>query len=264
MVPVETPQSWKGDAMKKVLFASAVVLTTVAPLWSKTPPAQSSSSATVEKIGDYLAERGTAATRPGQSSTDRAIADLSGKGGPRPLSEKIRAKLADSLHDKVSNAVKNYNEFKPLAPSDKELGIDRPRPGPKVPSKCAETQGCAQCFVEAQGDVEHLRFALERLRAIGVWTDKFTKKQIAFGDDVSSVHGVAGIAWHAERDKIEKSYESFGEIYDAKHEELIDDLEGALQAVGECEAQYFGTDDWYDRFGYLYYTFAVDFYKRPS
>ena len=51
---------------------------------------------------------------------------------------------------------------------------------------------------------------------------------------VSGVHGVAGIAWQAERSKIERSLAHFEQRYDAKYEELLGLLETALRDVGHC------------------------------
>lgn len=152
--------------------------------------------------------------------------------------------------------------WKPLSDHDKSIGDDVSRGAPKIPSKCVETAGCSSCFEKAYGDLNHLRFAFAKLGAIGKWTDNFTKKSIAFGDSASGVHGVAGIAWQAERAKIEASYANFGSQYDAKYRELIGDLERTLQDVGRCEAQYFKTDDWYDRYGFIYYSFMADRYRR--
>jgi hypothetical protein len=153
--------------------------------------------------------------------------------------------------------------WKPLSDTDKSIA-NQMKGGPKVPSKCAEAgaSGCTGCFEQAHNDLNTVRFALAKLGAIGKWTVNFTKKSIAFGDSASGVHGVAGIAWQAERSKIEASYASFGTAYDAKYQELIGQLQTALRDVGQCEAKFFKNDDWYDRYGFIYYSFMSDRYRR--
>lgn len=170
------------------------------------------------------------------------------------------AKLGIEAGIKAADFLKAY---KPLSPDDASLGAGtNPAGMPKVPSKCVEGSGCGGCYEKAYGDLNNLRFAFEKLRAIGRWTENFTKKSIAFGDAASGIHGVAGLAWQGERAKIEQSYAQFGTAYDAKYQELVGDLEGALHEIGQCEAKFFGTDDWYDRYGFLYYSFMADRYRR--
>ena len=189
---------------------------------------------------------------------------------PEPSSFKGRVEQALTEHfgplvRQTTKGIKESDGYKALSPHDEELKADpNPKGMPKVPSKCAEGSGCGDCFAQAQADLKHLRFSLEKLRAIGSWTDKFTKKSIAFGDSVSGVHGVAGLGWQPERARIEESYAQFGKAYDAKYEELIGDLEGALRGIGQCEARHFGTPDWYDRYGFIYYSFMADRYRRAD
>jgi hypothetical protein len=188
--------------------------------------------------------------------------------GPKGFTERVGALLKDEFSPIVHSKAKDFEESqgpKPLSPHDQELGVNA-KGSPKVPSKCSEGggTGCGTCFASAQADLKHLRFSLEKLRVIGSWTKKFTDKSIAFGDSVSGVHGVAGLGWQPERAKIQASYESFGKAYDSKYNELIGDLERALRDVGRCEAQYFGTNDWYDRYGFIYYTFMADRYRRDD
>lgn len=217
-----------------------------------------------QKLGDmYIDKMNEAAAKGAQATKDKQEADaLAGRDSPKQsLGDKGRDAFGDLIRDQAKGISDYWNAFKPMSPGDKGLNADKPPAGPRVPSSCAGG-GCSQCYAKAVGDLDHLRFALEKLRAIGTWTEAFTKKSIAFGDSVSGVHGVAGLGWQPERKKIEESYEAFGKAYDAKYEELIGDLEAALQGIGECEAKYFKTNDWYDRFGVMYYTFMADRYRR--
>lgn len=188
---------------------------------------------------------------------------------PEPTSFKGRTKqaLKDEFGPLVRQKINDHKEGKgpqELSPDDKGFGAGSSRGQPKIPSQCAESAACRACYESAQADLKHLRFSLEKLRVIGSWTRKFTDKSIAFGDSVSGVHGVAGLGWQPERARIQESYEQFGKAYDSKYEELIGDLEGALREVGQCEAKHFKTADWYDRYGFIYYTFMADRYRRDD
>lgn len=162
----------------------------------------------------------------------------------------------------VTSAVKDLaGAWKPLSDTDQSIA-DQMKGGPRIPSRCAEDAACRSCFEGAQNSLNTNRYALIKLGAIGKWTDTFTTKSLAFGDNVSGVHGVAGIAWQAERQKIEASHANFGKQYDAKYRELIGYLENSLNRIGQCEARYFKNDDWYDRYGFMYYSYMADRYRR--
>lgn len=211
---------------------------------------------TKEGLGDAFKDLGGKATSKFEQWTD-----VSGYKPDGYIQEQFKAAM-DIVHDQAKGAKEFFDDFSGLSGSDKALDRQSRGGGPKIPSKCASSIDCQACFSKHQGDFEHLRFSFAKLRAIGKWTEDFTTKSKAFGDDVSAIHGVAGIAWQAERRKIESSYESFGKIYDAKYEELMGDLETTLKGIGQCEAKHFGDDDWYDRYGYLYYSFMVDNARR--
>ncbi len=136
-----------------------------------------------------------------------------------------------------------------------------PPPGmPRIPSFC-ETADCGSCFTDARRELNHSRYTFERLKTIYKCTKTFTDRAIAFGDNVSGVHGVSGLAWQSERVKIQKSVKDLQKTYDDKYRELLEAQKRALMALNECEAQY-GIQDWYDRFGYMYYEFTAMNYKR--
>lgn len=151
--------------------------------------------------------------------------------------------------------------WKPLSDMDQSIA-EQMKGGPKIPSRCAGDAACRACFQDAQNSLNTNRYALIKLGAIGKWTDTFTTKSLAFGDNVSGVHGVAGIAWQAERQKIEASHANFGKQYSAKYHELIGYLENSLNKIGQCEARYFKNSDWYDRYGFMYYSYMADRYRR--
>jgi hypothetical protein len=138
-----------------------------------------------------------------------------------------------------------------------------PPPGmPRMPSFC-ETEECGSCFMSARADFNTNRYSFERLKTIYQCTKTFTDAAISFGDNVSGVHGVSGLAWQAERRKIEKSIKDLQKAYDDKYRELLESQKRALMKLNDCEAEH-GIPDWYDRFGYMYYEFSAMHYKRSD
>ena len=136
-----------------------------------------------------------------------------------------------------------------------------PPPGmPRIPSFCT-TDDCGSCFLAAREEFNEVRYTFERLRLIYSCTKTFTDRAIAFGDNVSGVHGVSGLAWQSEKRKIEKSVKDLQKAYDDKYVELLDQMKQALMALNQCEAEH-GIEDWYDRFGYMYYEFTAMNYRR--
>lgn len=164
----------------------------------------------------------------------------------------------------IANAARDFGEaYSPLNPDDERFDPDYSPPGmPDVPISCGENAECQSCYARAQHNVNFVRVQFEKLRAIHDWTRSFTDAAIAFGDDVSGIHGAMGLAWHAERRGIQKSFESFGKTYDTKYEQLLGSLKRSLDQMAECEATHFDTPDWYSRFGFIYYQFMASRYSR--
>ncbi len=159
--------------------------------------------------------------------------------------------------------------YDPLTKGDKTLDPNyKPSGSPSVPSHCTAPDGksgesCSDCYAAAYRKLTAVRKAFEQLRRVGTTTRAFTAKSIAFGDSVSGVHGVAGLGWQPERAKIEQSLKNFEKAYDAKYTELLGLLEVALKDIGRCEEKHFKVDNWYDRYGFMYYTFMADRYRGP-
>jgi len=158
--------------------------------------------------------------------------------------------------------------YGPLTDGDKALDPNfRPPGSPAVPASCTAPdgksgEGCNDCYAKAYGKLTAVRLAFEKLRRVNATTQAFAAKSIAFGDAVSGVHGVAGIGWQPERTKIENSVKEFNKAYDAKYNELAGLLQIALKDIGQCEAKHFKVNDWYDRYGFMYYTFMADRYRQ--
>jgi hypothetical protein len=156
-----------------------------------------------------------------------------------------------------------YDAYKHLSPDDAPYDPDYSPPGsPQIPLQCWKSPGCAACFNAAHGELNLVRYRFEKLRRVSERTRAFYTASLSFGDSVAGIHGVAGLGWQAERIKIMQAMKTFDGAHDAKYEELMAALEAALKKIAACEQTHFETADWYNRFGFIYYTFMADRYRR--
>jgi hypothetical protein len=136
---------------------------------------------------------------------------------------------------------------------------------PPVPTGCGEEDNsCSQCYRDAYRELGEARFKLEKLRCVYQATKRFADKSIAFGDSTSGVHAVVGLEWQEQKKRILASVDELNRTYDGKLNEFIGKLEASLQHVGQCEQDFAGEPDWYTRFGFIYFTFMNDRYKRKD
>ncbi len=123
-------------------------------------------------------------------------------------------------------------------------------------------EGC-DCLKKAYQRLDDRRYLFEKLRVITARIDRVTDFGLAFGDDVSGVHGVSGLVWQTKRLEIVKSMQKFDVTYEKKYQEMIKDLYDILKEIDRCEAL-LGFENWYSSSGFIYYTFIKDRYKRPE
>ncbi|HMU47090.1 MAG TPA: hypothetical protein PKC72_12030 [Chitinophagaceae bacterium] len=163
--------------------------------------------------------------------------------------------IYDNVHDmyEASNALDN-NECVPDFTTDAQS---------MMPSSCGEQSGCTECYQSNINNLTTIRRSLARMSCIRMNIKKFTDAAVAFGDNVSGIHAVTGLAWQAERRGILESVDKFNNTYDNKYRELITALQNALQGISRCEAQY-GMRDWYQRFGFIYFEMMKEKYKRTD
>jgi hypothetical protein len=135
---------------------------------------------------------------------------------------------------------------------------------PSVPTSCADSPACGQCFTDAQRRLDGMRINLERLRCVYTAAADFTRASIAFGDTTSGIHAVTGLQWQTQKAGIQEAFASLKHTYDVKYGQMLPNLRASLEAIGECEARFFNNRDWYNRFGFIYYTFMSDRYKRSD
>lgn len=169
-----------------------------------------------------------------------------------------------SLGINIAQSARDFGESFPiLNPDDERFQPDYNPPGtPELPISCGEDEECMACYERAQRRLTFVRRQFERLRAIYESTKKMADAAIAFGDNVSGIHGAMGLAWQAERVGIQKSVDSLGKTYDGKYNELLGTLKSALEDISACEAKHFNTPDWYNRFGFMYHDFLASRYSR--
>ncbi|EGV15951.1 hypothetical protein [Thiocapsa marina] len=158
---------------------------------------------------------------------------------------------------------------KALDPSDDQALPDYDPPGmPRIPIGCgaeepgADMSGCHHCYQKAHQDLQDLRRHFERLRQVYVETDDMVKAQLAFGDGIAGSVGVGALGWMVERDKIMLSFKQFKVVYHNKYQELLGRLEGTLREIAACEREYFGDEDWYNRYGFMFHSFMALHYAR--
>lgn len=130
-----------------------------------------------------------------------------------------------------------------------------------MPSNCRRNSECGECYRSAMGQLNFVRRQLGRLGCIYQNTKNFTNSAIAFGDNVSGIHAVTGLAWQNARGEIVQTMNHFKGTYDRKYIDMIGSLENALKAIDRCESQY-GQDGWFQRSGFIYLEFLKDKYRR--
>lgn len=167
----------------------------------------------------------------------------------------------------MMDTIRDFGEtqFSPLVPDDIDFDPNFEPPGaPTIPVHCEVSGGdaCRQCYDGAYRKLNFVRHYLEVLRGIYGATKRYTSSAIAFGDSMSGLHGGFGLAWPPERKGIQDAFDKMGNTYDEKYEGYMRELQEGLQALAACEKQYFDEDDWYNRYGFIYYTYMQDRYRR--
>lgn len=133
---------------------------------------------------------------------------------------------------------------------------------PEAPLGCADSAACKSCYDEAHKELLKLRYSFAKLLILYNQTDNFVKDSYSFGDSIAGMTGYAALAWYEERSKIAKSWQEFEKAYRKKYQELLERLEKNLKVISDCEAEYFGDQDWYSRHGFMFLTFVAMHYKK--
>jgi hypothetical protein len=143
---------------------------------------------------------------------------------------------------------------------------------PRIPSFCAtsstetgifDSSNCAGCFANSRRDFNETRYKLEKLAGIYKCAKTYSNAAIALGDNTSGIHAVTGIVWQQERAKIMKDVQKMESEYDKTYSFLMQALRDNMRELNLCEEQY-GVEDWFDRFGFMYFEFMQEKYRRTD
>ncbi len=127
---------------------------------------------------------------------------------------------------------------------------------PALPYRCVEDAACRACFDRARSNLDKHRLNLEKVRGIYQYTHKFTDEGIAFMQSVANqAGGIAALGAQDEANKVNAALADFDAVVGAKNTELLGKLKQGLEDIAVCEAEYYGTEDWFDRYGFTYYQF---------
>ncbi len=198
------------------------------------------------------------ATEDAIEALENGFGDMEGfEGGVSPAIEAFEGAM-----DGVSDALELYDAMQAL--DNNECVPDFTTPAEAMmPSGCAGDPGCASCYQGPIGNMNTVRRSLSRMSCIYHNTKRFTEAAISFGDNVSGIHGVMGLAWQNERRGIEQALIDFERTYDNKYKDLMVSLQNSLNAISRCEAQH-GMENWYQRFGFMYFEMMKEKYKRTD
>ncbi len=144
------------------------------------------------------------------------------------------------------------SDYPKLSTLDEDIDL---RGGPGVPAGCEPGSSCWSCYEKPVRDVEFNRYYLEVARSIYESQKRYVDWAVRFGDSVSPIHGVSGLAWQAEKKGILEAFEKLKASVKRRYNGYLDGQERALQAIAACEKREFGVDGWYERYGFIYMSF---------
>jgi hypothetical protein len=192
---------------------------------------------------------------------ENASRDPNGKGASKGGSS--GGPDAKKKGKEIKEVVKAMNEYEALSNTDGSLEPNYQPPGaPQIPSACMENKQCRPCFEKAQAGLNKSRINLEKVRAHYAYTHRFTdlgKKVITSAGAAGG--GIAAVGATQENIEIDEVLANFDKVVRDKNKELLGYLQGNLQELGKCEAEFYKNDDWYNRFGFMYYQFMISQYS---
>lgn len=172
--------------------------------------------------------------------------------------------VGEQINDVAGKVDEGLSAFEFLKGSDREREPDvSPAGMPRVPSHCAGSDECGACYEQAQRKLNRVRLTFERLRGIGMETKEMKDDALAVGQSISSMPGM-GLGWYGARRDIMEGWHQFTAIYEGKYRELLESLRGSLEEIAACEAEHFDEENWFDRFGFIYYQFMEDRYHPEA
>lgn len=139
---------------------------------------------------------------------------------------------------------------------------------PPLPSRCYEDRSgkCRECFEKANEGLTKWRRLFENLWVIYKQTMLETGRIIELADAATGISPLASFAWKVHKlnpnAPSNKSKAKFFAGYDGAYAKLIKRLNDSVIAIGKCERDNYGDQDWYARYGMPFYLFMTERYKR--
>ncbi|MEP6940383.1 MAG: hypothetical protein ABI846_11515 [Rudaea sp.] len=154
--------------------------------------------------------------------------------------------------------------YKALTAIDERMNPNyEPAGAPDVPSQCMENDECKVCYGHAQERLNTTRKGLEKLRGITLYTQAMAKQGENFISAVGNTGGtVTAMQAVATNQDVDKTVSDFNSAVRSKREELLGKVKGELQEISACEKQFYKNDDWYNRYGFMYYQFMLAQYAN--
>ena len=156
----------------------------------------------------------------------------------------------------------HINQLYLLVEEDRVAEPDRSYGGVEpMPSNCFDNPACAACFDSANERLQEQLDLYEQLRSIYATNQSFTEYAVMTGDALSGFHQLEQAEWYRQKLRIKEAQMGVTRAYNAKFDEFNLKLQGILQDIGACEARH-GTDDWYQRYGTLFYNSLINAYRN--
>jgi hypothetical protein len=198
------------------------------------------------RAGNPRSEMGDGDT--GDGDTGDSGYDPRRSGTPRPTGS------SSSSSSGGSSQSGSGGDYPPLGPNDGQYDPSNNNDDGQVPTGCADAGSeCAACVRRHEEAIQFNRMYLHIAWSISHDTLEMAKKALAFGDTVSGIHQVQGLAWQlGGRPQIEEAVRTHKKVYHDKYEIYIGHIEDSLRAMARCEQENFAISDLYERFGSLY------------
>lgn len=197
------------------------------------------------------------------SKKTRAANDATNAESMKRTNENLeRASKYTKAYLDAANAAMEY--YKALKIEDERMKPNyEPRGAPTVPSQCMEDEDCRPCYEDAQRPINVARKNLEKVRAISEYTNNFTKKGQALltAAGTAGPYGIAGIEAVHQVQVAETELKKFNDVVKKKNKDFLVKVDEGLHKLSSCEARYYKNDDWYNRYGFIYYQFMMSRYE---
>lgn len=238
-----------------ILLSFLLILATASTGWAQGGENPGAAASITTQLGSEIKEFGSGERKNALANGGDRLGKLFGTY--KSAKELYEANEALSKRECAPDFSLNAQAMVPSSCSEVLKGQAGDRGTPRTD----EPTACATCYEAAYKKLNDVRKRLAKLKCLGNSTKSYVNAALAFGDNVSSVHAIQGLAWQRQRKEISDSYTKFKAAYDAKYKELMTALVDSMNDVAACEAKN-GNPDWFQRFGFMYVEFMAEKYKR--